>query len=368
MQTLYQIPIAKPQLGEEEKRAVLDVIDSGQLAQGRVVADLEAAFAQWCGVRHAVAVSSGTAALHVALAAHGIGPGDEVITTPFTFVATANAALFVGARPIFVDIEPETYCLDPERVESAITSRTRAILPVHLYGHPARMPELNDLAHRHGLLLIEDACQAHGAHVADRMVGGLGDSAVFSFYPTKHIAAGEGGLIATDDARVAERARLLRNQGAVERYRYEILGYNFRLSDVHAAIGLAQLGRVDGFIAARRRNAARLTGQLRGLERIIAPMERPLYRHVYHQYVIRVRGGRSDLPRQLESHGIGTGVHYPLPLHRTPLYQQLGYARIQLPTAEMVADEVLSLPVHPGLAPADVDYIADVLQELLGEQ
>ena len=365
MQTSYRIPIAKPQLGEEEKQAILGVIDSGQLTQGRVVGELEAAFANWCGVRHAVAVSSGTAALHVALAAHGIGPGDEVITTPFTFVASANAALFVGARPIFADIEPETFCLDPERVEAAITPRTRAILPVHLYGHPARMPELRDIASRHSLLLIEDACQAHGAQIAGQMVGSLGDSGVFSFYPTKHIAAGEGGLIATNDRQVADRARLLRNQGAAERYRYEILGYNFRLSDLHAAIGLAQLRKVNGFISDRRRNAAQLTARLCGLERISTPVERPLYRHVYHQYVIRVRGGRGDLQRQLESRGISTAVHYPLPLHRTPLYQQLGYADIQLPMAEMLADEVLSLPVHPGLTPADVDYIADTVRELV---
>ncbi len=368
MRVSFRIPIAKPQLGDEEKQAILGVIDSGQLTQGRAVADLEAAFAEWCGVRHAVAVSSGTAALHVVLAAYGIGPGDEVITTPFTFVASANAALFVGARPVFVDIEPETFCLDPERVEAAITPRTRAILPVHLYGHPARMPELSDIASRRGLLLIEDACQAHGAQIAGRMVGSLGDSGVFSFYPTKHIAAGEGGLIATNDTRVADRARLLRNQGAAERYHYEILGYNYRLSDLHAAIGLAQLAKVDDFIADRRRNAGRLTGQLRGLKRITTPIERPLYRHVYHQYVIRVAGGRGDLPRQLEARGISTAVHYPLPLHRTPLYRQLGYADIQLPTAEMLANEVLSVPVHPGLAPADVDYIADVLWELLTEQ
>jgi perosamine synthetase len=363
MDTSNRIPIAKPQLGDEEKQAVLDVIDSGHLTQGRVVAELEAAFAHWCGVLYAVSVSSGTAALHVAFAAHGIGPGDEVITSPFTFVATANAALFVGARPVFADIEPETFCLDPERVEAAINPRTRAIVPVHLYGHPARMPELRDIAYRHRLLLIEDACQAHGAQIANQMVGGMGDSGVFSLYPTKHIAAGEGGLITTNDARIAECARLLRNQGAEERYWYKILGYNFRLSDLHAAVGLAQLRKVDRFIEDRRRNAAQLTERLCGLEQITTPMERSRYRHVYHQYVIRVRGGRSDLPRYLESRGIGTAVHYPMPLHQTPLYRELGYAQVHLPTAEMVATEVLSLPIHSGVRPADIDYIADVLKD-----
>ncbi len=357
------IPIARPLLGEEERAGVMAVLESGHLVQGSVTAELEARFAAWCGVKHAVAVSSGTAGLHVAFLAHGITAGDEVITSPLTFVASANAALFVGARPVFVDVEPETFCLDPGQVEAAITPRTKAILPVHLYGHPAAMPELREIARRRRLLLIEDACQAHGATVHGARVGGLGDSAIFSLYPSKNMTSGEGGIITTNDDGVAQRARLLRSHGETEQYRHDVLGYNFRLSDLHAAIGLAQLGRVETFNEQRRRNAAALTAGLTGLPGVVPPVERSGYTHVYHQYTVRVPGARNRLQDALARRGVASRVYYPIPVHRQPLYLRLGYEGVRMPCAERLVDEVLSLPVHPALTRDDLDRIIDAVRD-----
>jgi dTDP-4-amino-4,6-dideoxygalactose transaminase len=354
-------------LGQDEKSRVAAVLESGQLTQGPVVGDLEARFADWCGAKHAVAVSSGTAGLHLAMLAHGIQPGDEVITSPFTFIASANAALYVGARPVFADVEAETFCLDPEAVEAAITPRTRAILPVHLYGHPAQMPELEAIARRHGLLLIEDAAQAHGAMIDGRQVGTLGASAVFSLYPTKNMMAGEGGLITTDDDAIAAKLRMLRSHGSSKTYEHEILGYNFRLSDLHAAIGLGQLERLDGFNAARRRHADILTEGLSGLDGVIAPVERPGYRHVFHQYTVRVPERRNALQKKLADREIESRVYYPKPVHHQPLYCQRGYGDQRFPVAERLSDEVLSLPVHPGLTEEDLQRIIEAVWQALTE-
>jgi perosamine synthetase len=318
------IPIAAPQIGEEERRAVMAVLDSGQLAQGPVVEAFETEFAAWCGVRHAVAVNSGTAALHLLLLAHGLMDGDEVITSPFTFVASANAALFVGARPVFADIELDTYCLDPTLVEAAISPRTRAIMPVDLYGHPSAIDELREIADRRGLVLIEDACQAHGASIDGKKAGALGVDATFSFYPTKNMTTAEGGMVTTDDDEVAARVRSLRQHGATERYRHEILGYNFRLTDIAAALGRAQLARLDGFNEARRRNAAVLNEGLRGTPGVRLPKERERCKHVYHQYTIRVEQDRDAMQERLRELGVGTAVHYPIPVHLQPLYRDHG--------------------------------------------
>ena len=361
-QTETRIALAHPMIGDEEKRAVLHVLESGQLAQGPVVAEFEAAFARWIGVKHAVAVSSGTTGLHLALLAHGIGEGDEVITTPFTFIASANAALFVGATPIFADIEPQTLCLDPSLVEAAITPRTKAILPVHLYGHPAQMPELGDIARRRGLLVIEDAAQAHGATVLGKKVGALGNTAVFSLYPTKNMTSGEGGFVTTDENAIAAKVRALRQHGESERYRHETLGYNFRMTDIAAAIGLAQLAKVGHFNAARRHNAAVLTQGLSGVPGLVPPAERPGYGHVYHQYTLRVAGDRDVLRRRLADRGIGSGVYYPIPVHRQPVYaRRTKYP--DFPVAEQMAREVLSLPVHPALSEADLPRIVASVRE-----
>jgi dTDP-4-amino-4,6-dideoxygalactose transaminase len=360
-----RIALAHPMIGDEEKRAVLKVLESGQLAQGPVVAEFEEAFARWLGVKHAVAVSSGTAGLHLALLAHGIGEGDEVITTPFTFIASANAVLFTGAKPVFADVEENTFSIEPALVEAAITSRTRAILPVHLYGHPAPMPELGEIARRHGLLLIEDACQAHGATVQGHKVGTLGHTAVFSLYPTKNMTSGEGGFVTTDDPAIAATIRTLRQHGESERYHHRVLGYNFRMTDLAAAIGLVQLARLEGFNAARRRNAQLLDDGLAGIRGLAIPTMAPGYGHVYHQYTVRIDRGRDRLREGLADRGIASGVYYPVPVHQQPVYADRGYGGQSFPTSERLAHEVLSLPVHPALSDADLERIAGSVREVL---
>ena len=355
------IPISKPFIGEAEKEAVLEVLESGMLAQGPRVAAFEARFAEVCGVKHAIAVSSGTAALHVALLAHGIGPGDEVITTPFTFIASANSILFTGAKPVFADIAADTFNLNPEQVEAAITPRTRAIMPVHLYGHVCDMDALQDIAKRHNLVIIEDACQAIGATYRGRVAGSFG-TGVFSLYATKNVMSAEGGMITTDDDAIAERCRMLRNHGMKRRYYHDMLGYNFRMTDVHAAIGLAQLNRLPEFTARRRANAEYFNARI---ESVITPTVKPEYEHVWHQYTIRVGDGRDRdaAVQQLNEAGIGTGIFYPIPAHKQ------GYMRdivgdVSLPVAEQMAREVISLPVHPQLTPADREKIVHEVNRL----
>lgn len=358
------ISVAAPQIGEEERQAVLAVLESGQLAQGPVVEAFEHEFAAWCGVEHAIAVNSGTAALHLLMLAHGIKEGDEVITTPFTFVASVNAALFVRARPVFVDIEPATYCLDASRVEAAITPKTRAIMPVDLYGHPAAIGELRAIADRHGVVLIEDACQAHGAAIGTTKAGALGASASFSFYPTKNMTTGEGGMVTTGDADIAAKVGVLRQHGAAQRYHHDVLGYNFRMTDMAAAIGRAQLGKLERFNEARRRNASILDEGLAGIAGVVLPRERPGYRHVYHQYTVRIEGDRDRFQAALRELGVGTAIHYAVPVHRQPLYLDMGYGDVSMPVAERAAAQVLSLPVHPGLTEADLARIVDSVRKV----
>lgn len=348
------IPVVKPVLGVEEEEAVLGVLRSGQIAQGARVAELEERFAELVGTRHAVASSSGTASLHLNLLALGIGPGDEVITSPFTFIASANAILYVGATPVFADIDPRSFNLDPGAVAARITPRTKAILPVHLYGNPADMPAFCRLAERYDLQLVEDAAQAHGAAIDGRQVGTFG-TGNFSLYPTKNITSVEGGILTTSDDGLADRARKLRNHGQTDRYRHEMLGYNLRMSDVHAAIGLAQFGRLASFTERRRWNARYLDDGLAGV--VETPYVHRGYTHVYHQYTIRISNGRRDhVAALLRERGVGTAVHYPTPVHLQPLYQDLGY-RDSLPEAERAAREVLCLPVHPSLSEQDLETI-----------
>ena len=358
------IQVATPDIGDEEKQAVLEVLSSGQLAQGPVVEAFEREFAAWCGVKHAVAVNSGTAALHLLLLAHGIKQGDEVITSPFTFVASANAALFVGARPVFVDVEPNTLCLDPSKVEAAITRRTKAIMPIDLYGHPAQIHELRAIGDRHGLLLIEDACQAHGAAIGHQKAGALGVDATFSFYPTKNMTTGEGGMVTTDDDAISEKVGVLRQHGATVRYEHDVLGYNFRLTDIAAAIGRVQLRKLDHANERRRRNASVLDEGLAGISGVATPRERPGYRHVYHQYTVRIARSRDAFAQRLREEGVGSAVHYPIPVHLQQLYQSLGYGDVKMPFAEAAAQQVLSLPVHPALSDSDLDRIVDAVRKV----
>jgi dTDP-4-amino-4,6-dideoxygalactose transaminase len=351
------IAIAQPLIGDEEKRAVLDVLDSGALAQGAVVEQFERAFASWVGVKHAIATSNGTTALHVALLAHGIGEDDEVITSPFTFIASANSVLHAGGKPVFVDIEPDTFNIDPALVEAAITPKTKAIMPVHLYGNPADMTAIMDIAKRHDLVVIEDAAQAHAAEVHGQRVGSFG-TGCFSFYPTKNMTTGEGGIITTDDDALAERARLIRAHGAAERYIHTMLGYNFRMTNIHAAIGMAQMAKIDAWTDTRRSNATRLTDLLGG--KVATPLTRPWAKHVYHQYTIRIEGGRGNVPAQLTQAGVGYGIHYPVPIHQQPLYRKLGFTD-SLPVAERASGEVISLPIHPGLSATDLEIVGSAL-------
>ncbi len=348
------IPIAVPLLGEEEKQAILRVIDSRQLAQGAQVEAFETAFADFCGAKYAIATSSGTTALQTALLAHGIGPGDEVITSPFTFIASANAVVFCGAKPVFVDIDERTYNIDPSLIEAAITPRIKAILPVHIFGYPSDMVAIMDIAVRHGVVVIEDACQAHGASVKGRKVGTFG-TGCFSFYPTKNITTAEGGIVTTNDDQIADQARLIRNHGQRQRYYHEAIGYNFRMTELQAAIGVVQMGKLEQFTATRRANAAYLTQRLKG---VTTPHEAPGFRHVYHQYTIRVTDDRDRLAKHLRQRDIATGIYYPLPVHRQVAYQRLGYSD-SLPVAERACCEVLSLPVHPALTSEDLDNIVE---------
>lgn len=355
------IPISKPSIGPAERQAVLDVLDSGMIVQGPRTAQLEERFAELCGVAHAVATSSGTTALHLALLAHGIGPGDEVITTPFSFIASTNSILLTGATPVFVDVEQSSGNLDVALLEAAITPRTRAVLPVHLYGQMCDMEPLVELTNRHGLTLIEDACQAVGATYDGRPAGSFG-TGTFSLYATKNLAAGEGGMITTDDDEVADRCRLLRNHGMRVRYHHESLGYNARMTDLHAAIALAQIDRLPELNARRRDNAAGLSDQI---ERVRTPVELDRRGHVWHQYTVQVGDDlvRDDVVTALADAGVGTGVFYPIPLHRQPHIASI-VGDVSLPVAERLGATVLSLPVHPEISGDDVAHIAKAVNAL----
>ncbi len=353
------IPIASPLIGEEEKQAVIAVLESGQLAQGPRVQEFEERFAALCGVRHAIATSSGTTALLTALLAHRIGIGDEVITTPFTFIASANSILFTGARPVFADIDESSYNIDPDLIEQKVTQYTKAILPVHLYGNPCDMGRIMEIADRHGLIVVEDACQAHGASIDGKRVGSFG-TGCFSFYPSKNMTTGEGGMITTDDDEIAERARLIRNHGQSQLYRHESPGYNFRMTDLQAALGLAQLGKLGKWTRKRIENAAFLTERLNN---VITPQVMQGYVHVYHQYTVRVKGDRDQALQELAEGGVGARVYYPLPVHEQPLYRQLGF-KDSLPVSERMSQEVLSVPVHPALTQEELVKIVSEVSKL----
>lgn len=359
------INIAKPMIGPEEKQAVLEVLDSGIIAQGPRVKAFEEAFAAMCGVEHAIATTSGTTALHTSLLAHGIGAGDEVVTSPFTFIASANSVLYVGGRPVFVDIDPQTFNIDPSLIEAAITAKTKAIMPVHLFGLSCNMDPILDIAARHHLIVIEDACQSHGASYKGKKAGSFG-TGTFSLYPTKNITSAEGGMITTDDAKIAESCRVIRQHGMRRRYYHDELGFNFRMTDVHAAIGLAQLHKLEQFNRIRQENAKYLSEHLRGVSVPVIPEG---YEHVFHQYTIRVPGGRRDaLLAYLGESEVGTGVYYPVPIHQQTFYvNELGY-RQTLPEAEKAAQEVLSLPVHPALTPTELNTIVQVVNEFMARQ
>lgn len=353
------IPAAKPIIGEEERAAVDRVLASGMIAQGPEVKAFEAEFGeQLLAGRTAVAVNSGTSGLHLGLLAAGVGPGDEVIVPSFTFAATANAVALTGATPVFADIEPGSFCMDPAAVRAAVTERTKAVMPVHLYGHPADMTALSEVAAEHHLLVFEDAAQAHGATWDGRPVGTFGTFAMFSLYPTKNMTSGEGGMVACADEGIARRVRLLRNQGMERQYANELVGFNARMTDIHAAIGRVQLTKLAAWTRQRQANAQFFDAHLEG---VMVPPVAERATHVYHQYTIRIPGAaaaeRDRIATALrEEHGVGTGVYYPIPNHR--LASLKGYADgLELPETERAAAEVISLPVHPSLSEADRDRV-----------
>lgn len=351
-----KIRAAQPLIGDEERAAVDRVLAGGGLAQGPEVAAFEQEFsAALAGGRSCVATNSGTSGAHLGLVAAGIGAGDEVIVPSFTFAATANAVALTGATPVFADIEPDHYCLDPESVRAAITPRTAAVMPVHLYGHPAAMDRIGALAEQHGLAVFEDAAQAHGAELDGRQVGTFGRFAMFSLYPTKNMTSGEGGMDACADEEIADRIRLLRNQGMKQRYQNEVVGHNARMTDLHAAIGRVQLRKLAGWTAQRQSHAAFFDSHLEG---VTTPPVAAGATHVYHQYTIRVPEDRDNFVKALdEEHDVLTGVYYPVPVHRLPAYD----GQADVPETEVAAREVVSLPVHPALHEDDLHRIVEAV-------
>jgi perosamine synthetase len=352
------IPAAKPIIGDDERAAVDRVMRSGMLAQGPEVAAFESEFSALVDGRHSIAVNSGTSALHMSFLAAGIERGDEVIVPSFSFAATANAVSLAGAMPVFVDIEPDFFAMDPTAVEAAITSRTRAIMPVHLYGHPANLPALSEIAARKDLLLFEDAAQAHAAAIGGVPVGAWGIAASFSFYPTKNMTSGEGGMVTTASSEVARKMRLLRNQGMERRYENEVVGFNTRMTDIHAAIGRVQLSKLAGWTEQRQKNAHFLSENLRG---VILPPTAPGAVHVFHQYTVRIEDhDRDRFAAELTARGIGNGVYYPTPIHRLPSFG----LDLDLPVTERAATQVLSLPVHPSLSQDDLERIVQTVNAI----
>jgi len=358
---MSEIPIADPELGEREIAEVVDVLESGMLADGPQVRKFESEFAGFCGADRGVATANGTTALHAAFEALGVGEGDVVVTSPFSFVASANAIRLAGAEPAFADVDPDTFNLDPTAVEEALRREddAAAILAVHLYGLPAQMDRLREIADRHDVALVEDAAQAHGAEFRGRKVGSLGDAACFSFYPTKNMTTGEGGMITTDRDDVADRAESYVNHGRPPEGGYEHVrvGHNFRLTSMAAAIGRVQLERLPEYNDARRANAAALTEELADAD-VVTPTEPDDRRHVYHQYTIRT-DDRDGLAAHLDERGVGTGVYYPTPIHEQPAYDGVDYAG---PVAERTAEQALSLPVHPNVSERDVRTIAEAVR------
>ncbi len=363
-----QIPIARPSLGHEETEAVYAVLSSGIIAEGPVTRSFEHEFATYCGAGHAVAVNNGTAALHAALLAGGVVPGDEVIVPAFTFFATASSVAMTGAQPVFADVLLDTCCIDPDSVCDRITDKTKAVIGVHLYGQPCDAFLLREICSDQELLFIEDAAQAHGAMINGAKVGSIGDLACFSFYATKNLATGEGGMVTTNSAELHDRLRRIINHGQSGKYIHTEIGYNYRMTDIAAAIGRVQLSKLDEFIRARQENATFFNEHI-DVPGIITPVLAPGRSHVWHQYVVLVTEdaplSREELITYLKEQGIGSAIHYPVPLHRQPVFAGIGSdGGIECPVADGLAEMVLSLPVHPGVGAAERQYIVDSLNRL----
>jgi dTDP-4-amino-4,6-dideoxygalactose transaminase len=362
---IVDLPAQFRALKPEIDAAVAKVFENAQFILGPAVGAFERDFAAFCRTTEAIGVNSGTSALHLALLAAGVGPGDEVITVPFTFVATVAAIEYSGARPVLVDVEPEFLTMDPAKLEAAITPRTKAIVPVHLFGQPADMDPIMTIARRHGLVVIEDACQAHGAEYKGRRCGSIGQLGCFSFYPGKNLGAfGEGGAVVTSDPDLAKKIRLLRAWGEETRYEHKYRGFNYRMDGVQGAILGVKLRYLEAWTEARRRNAATYGRQLADVG-IQLPRERAEVRHVYHLYVVRLQERDAWRDRLTEA-GVQTGVHYPIPVHLQPAYRDLGYAAGDFPVCERASRDVLSLPMFPELTDAQIGEVALALGRRVG--
>ncbi len=360
------IPIAKPQIGKEEINAVVKVLESGMLTQGRVTSEFEERFASFCQSKHAIMTSSGTTALHTCLNSMGINKGDEVITSAFTFVAGASTILMQGAAPVFADIRPDTFNIDPVSVEKAVTDKTRAIVPVDLYGQIYDYRQIKKLAQENNLKIVEDACQSVGAESDGKKAGTFGNVSAFSLYATKNLVSGEGGMITTDDDDAADKARRFINHGQAGRYDYVDLGYNYRATDIQAAIGLVQLKKIDMLNSRRIENAKLLSEGLDEIKGIIVPHVRRGNRHVFHQYTIKVDGyklSRDQLLERLRDNGIGANIYYPQPLHLAHFYRRFGYKKGDFPVAEEMSKKVLSIPVHPGVDRPSIEKIIGIIKK-----
>jgi perosamine synthetase len=361
------ISMAKPSIGPEEISAVAAAMQSGILASGPRTKVFEQSFAEYIGVPHAIATNSGTAALMVALQALGLGHGDEVITVPFTFIASVNAIIYTGATPVFVDVDTADYNMDPSQLQSVLSPHSRAVEVVHLYGQTPDMEPIMDFCKQNGLLLIEDACQAHGANYRGRQAGSIGDVGCFSFYPTKNMTTGEGGMITTSSELLDSQCRIIRNHGSSRRYYHDVLGYNFRMTDISAAIGIEQLKKLDAANARRQENSRYYLDALRNIAGVILPHVFPERQHAWHQFTLRVtaqcRISRDQLAADLAELGIETAVYYPLPVNQQTWLQKVG-TWPTMPVAEMLSREVLSIPVHPGLGETDLQFVADAIRRL----
>ncbi len=363
-----KIPIAKPNFGKEEEEALKAVLKSGILVSGEKTKTFEKKFAEYIGVEHAVAVTNGTIALDMALKAINVGPGDEVITSAFSFIASGNCIMFQGAKPVFADINPRTFNIDPSDVAEKITAKTKAIIPIHMFGQPAEMDALKEIVEDKKIALVEDAAQAHGAEYKGEKAGSIGDLACFSFYATKNMTTGEGGMITTNDQKLAQKTRLLINHGQTKKYQHETLGYNYRMTEFAAALGLVQLKKLDEFNEKRRENAQLLTKELCNIDGLTPPYVQKGVKHVFHQYVVRVEDtyimNRGALAGRLAEQGVGVAVHYPAPIYKQPLYLKMGYEEAMCPITEKVCRRVLSLPVHPLVSKKEIEYVVDVLKRL----
>lgn len=352
---------------DEVNAAIQNILDTCQFTLGSEVTAFEQEFSSYCNAEYGVGVNTGTSALHLALLAAGIGPGDEVITVPFTFVATVAAIYYTGAKAVFVDIDPQTFTMDVDAIESAITEKTKAIIPVHLYGQPADMDPILEVANRHNLVVIEDAAQAHGAEYKGKRVGSLGDMGCFSFYPGKNLGAyGEGGMVVTNNADYTRSIRMLRDWGAEQKYHHVLKGYNFRMEGIQGAVLRVKLRHLEVWTEARREAAAHYNSNFTNTD-VVTPQAMAYARHVYHIYAIRTRH-RSQWQQALQANGIQTGIHYPIPVHLLPAYEDLGYRKGDFPHSEQAADEVLSLPMYPELRQAQCKEVSEAVIKLASQQ